>query len=128
MIKVLKEKVPWWGKIIFKIILSRFPIKYSKWRDFLFTHGEMKDPKYAFSIFKRHLGSYKDKIHSESCFLELGPGDSLSSGIIAKSFGFKKSYLVDAGPYASKNLDVYNNMISFLKLHQTDFRQKNLWT
>jgi len=32
--------------------------------------------------------------------LELGPGDSLSSALIAAAYGGSASYLVDAGPYA----------------------------
>jgi hypothetical protein len=47
--------------------------------------------------------------------LELGPGDSLDSALIAKTFGASKTFLVDAESCASTDLGVYRRMESHLR-------------
>ncbi len=108
--------IPWGIKILAKIVLSRLPIRYSLWRKLnIFLHGSMKKPEYAYSVFQTHFErcNFARKKDKFVC-LELGPGDSLLSAIIAKAHGSGKCYLVDAGPYASKEMASYREMISFL--------------
>jgi hypothetical protein len=52
-------------------------------------------------------------------FLEIGPGDSLASGIIASSKGAKTSYLIDSGDYMTKDTSKY--LILIEKLYGADF-------
>jgi SAM-dependent methyltransferase len=47
--------------------------------------------------------------------LELGPGDSLDSAIIARAFGAAQTYLVDVGRFASPDLACYREMESHLR-------------
>ena len=57
--------------------------------------------------------------------LELGPGYSLFSALIARSFGASRTYLVDVGPFASSNLVLYRKMETHLRqsgLHPPDLR------
>ncbi len=46
--------------------------------------------------------------------LEIGPGDSLFSALIAHAFGASTSYLIDVGLFARNDLKPYRGMISFL--------------
>lgn len=39
--------------------------------------------------------------------LEMGPGDLVLSGLVATSMGARRTYLVDAGDYASKDMAMY---------------------
>ena len=113
----LKDKIPWPIKIISKLILARIPVEYSLWKRIdLFRHGRMEDPQYAYNVFKTHFDRV-DFAKKKRGFvaLELGPGDSLSSGIIAKAFGASKTYLVDVGAFAQNDLQSYNAIFSLLK-------------
>jgi len=93
----IRALVPWWTKIVLKIILSRLNISYKVWQKFnLFRHGLMDEPDYAFKTFIKHYSAAEfEKRDDGFVMLELGPGDSIASGIIARYFGAKNSYLVD---------------------------------
>lgn len=117
--------IPWWGKIASKVILSRLPASYYLWKKLsLFEHGSMQKPADAYSVFKQHF----DRIQPPAGFtsLELGPGDSLFSAIVAKAFGGSSSYLVDTGDYAIKDIDSYKIMIDFL--HEQGLAVDPTWT
>jgi SAM-dependent methyltransferase len=105
--------IPWWGKIATKIVLSRLPIQYEFWRKIgLFRHGEMAQPDYAYAVFKQHFD--RAKLEKGFVSLELGPGDSLFSAMIAWSLGASASYLVDSGEFARKDIQPYRDMADFL--------------
>lgn len=107
--------IPWWGKIAGKLVLSRLPIEYRFWsRIGLFSHGFMEKPNYAYGVFKKHFERANPKKGFVS--LELGPGDSLFSSMIALAFGGAKSYLVDVKPFAKKDIAPYRAMAEFLTL------------
>ena len=111
---IANSLIPWWARILVKIVLARLPVPYSFWSQIgIFRHGKMNLPEYAYKIFVQH---YK-LCNPEPGFvcLELGPGDSLCSSIISFSLGAKRSYLVDAGNFVSHNMKVYHAMIDFLK-------------
>jgi len=115
----IRDKFPWWSKIIIKIILSRLPISYSTWQKLnIFRHGLMDEPDYAFEVFKRHYdaGSFNNK-DVGFVMLELGPGDSLSSGIIAHYFGASKSYLVDKRNDVIHETTSYSSLLKYLNEH-----------
>lgn len=96
-----------------KLILSRLPINYAVWRMVgIFRNGAMNQAEYAIKIFS---------LHAMRCFpggifppglviLELGPGDSIASAVIADAYGVAKTYLIDAGNYATKNIAFYKSL------------------
>lgn len=75
----------------------------------------MERPEYAFDVFRIHFDRVEFAHKSEGFVaLELGPGDTLFSALIAKAFGASKTYLVDVGPFANLDLPPYHQMASFL--------------
>jgi SAM-dependent methyltransferase len=112
----IKVMVPWQAKIAAKLILARLPFKYDFWRKLnLFKHGSMARPEYAFSVFKKHFGSVAfARQRGGFTALELGAGDSLFSAIIARAYGAKLSYLIDAGNFAIDDPELYRQMSYFL--------------
>jgi len=110
---LIKKSIPWYAKIIIKIFLSRLPFQYKIWRKIcIFQHGYMHSPQYAYSVFTKHFQLVK--IESNFVCLELGPGDSLFSALIAKALGAEKTFLVDVGDYCSRNMSLYRAMYKFL--------------
>jgi len=111
------QNVPWQLKIAAKVVLARLPLSYHSWGKIgLFKQGGMERPEYALRIFRRHFdaaglaGKADDFIG-----LELGPGDSLCSALIAKTFGGSRTFLVDVEPCASVDLGVYRRMEAHLR-------------
>ena len=112
-----KSWVPWYAKIVAKLILSRLPAGYSVWRALnLFAHGAMHKPDYAYNVFLTHFerSNFSQKKNGFIA-LEIGPGDSLLSAIVAAAHGANGCYLVDAGPFATNDMQVYREMTSFLR-------------
>lgn len=123
-----KEKIPWWLKIIAKIILARLPISYNFWKRVgLFEHGDMNQSERALNNFLEHahtanvltiennIPCLKNK-NSSYTVLELGAGDSLFTAIISKSLGASKTWLVDAGSFATTSIPLYFDLINYLKV------------
>jgi SAM-dependent methyltransferase len=95
--------LPWWAKIAAKLVLARVPISRHVWRRVnLFRHGQMDDTNYAEHIFIQHYN--RVKLPAGWVGLELGPGDSILSAVLASHFGAAKFYLVDAGDFASPDM------------------------
>jgi len=112
----LSGKIPWWGKIVGKIILSRIPIEYRSWYSHVFTHGDMANPDYAYSTFIRHYGAFRTHNTKKSYVcLELGPGDSLFTSMIAFAYGAAHTYLVDVGAFATCDMSQYRCMAAALR-------------
>jgi SAM-dependent methyltransferase len=105
----LKSFIPWYAKIAAKIVLSRLPIGYRTWRRLnLFAHGDMDQLSYAQDKFRQHfLGARVGRNIPEFRCLELGPGDSLLSALIARVHGASRVVLVDSGDFAHSDLDSY---------------------
>ena len=115
----IKKLVPWYAKLGAKIVLSRIPVKYSiKSRFGIFRHGAMDESEYAYGIFRKHYErSGLSRIGSDGSgwvMLEIGPGDSLSSALVARALGAQKSYLVDVAPFASTDINVLKRMAKHL--------------
>lgn len=108
--------MPWWFKIAVKIILSRIPFKYSFWKYLgIFRHGYMAQASYGLDVFNNHVSraGLKRKLNGK-VILELGPGDSIATAIIAASYG-AKAILIDVGKFATNDMTRYNDIIVFLK-------------
>lgn len=116
----LKQYVPWWAKIIAKMVLSRTPVRHDFWRRFnLFVHGAMDSPEYAYQVVTSHLQRLGWRDLRDKVVLELGPGDSLFSALIVRALNARRVYLVDAGAFASHDITRYVNGCAY-------FRQRGL--
>ena len=102
----------WRLKIFFKILLSKLPIKYSLWKSLgLFKHGRMDSLDYPIKIFNLHIKkAYPKIIPKNLIILELGPGDSIASAIIAYAYGVSKTYLIDVDNYAIQDISFYKEL------------------
>jgi SAM-dependent methyltransferase len=111
------QRVPWQLKIPAKIVLAHLPVPYSWWEKIgLFKQGGMERPEYALRIFRKHYDAADFPGKGRGWVgLEVGPGDSLCSGLIARTFGASRTYLVDAESCASHDLEVYRRMEAHLR-------------
>ena len=102
----------WRLKILAKIVLSRLPLGYRTFRRLgLFRHGDMGNADYVFGVVTTHVDRLggQSRVKDAVC-LELGPGDTLASAIIANAMGARKTYLVDAGDYADRDIETYRSL------------------
>jgi len=113
----LKAFIPWWAKIVAKLLLSRIPASYQIWQRFgLFKHGYMERPAYAYDVFTGHYARFDPERSKQSyVVLELGPGDSLASAVVAAAYGADRMYLIDTGPYARSDMAPYLQMLDYIK-------------
>lgn len=119
----IRAAAPWWLRIGAKIVLARVPAKHDLWRRLnVFAHGRMEHPEYALEVFQRHFANSGLQLGSPFVGLELGPGDSLASALIAKVHGAAFTYLVDAGPFAILDIRTYQALALYLKSEGFDIR------
>jgi SAM-dependent methyltransferase len=112
----LKTLAPWWSKMGAKIVLSRLPAGYRVWeRVGLFVHGAMDDPSYAWRVVSEHVARAGWKDLDGRVVVELGPGDSLATAVIARALGARETWLVDAGAFARTELAPYVALAAFLR-------------
>lgn len=107
----------WRLRIAAKMLLARIPVGYGFWRGLnLFRHGRMDNADYAMKVFQRHWSRYlQSGGHAGgSRVLELGPGDSLHTAIIAHAHGAAQVVLVDAVKAASREMPSYRALIEDL--------------
>lgn len=100
----------------FKMILARLPAGYAFWQKFgVFRHGYMDEAVYAISVFESHVhrAGIKFPELNGKVILEMGPGDSVSTAIIAHAWG-ARAVLIDAGPFASSALSAYGPLCDAL--------------
>ena len=112
------SKIPWWAKIGGKLLLSKLPVPYSYWKRMgLFRHGEMDNPDRAIETFNRyyHRALKYGKLPKNFNVLELGPGDSILSGIVAHAYGANHVWMVDAGSFAGFDISVCQTTVNILK-------------
>jgi len=113
---IMKALIPWWLKIIAKMILSRVPIGYAFWQKIgLFRHGYMDDVSYVVNVFNAHVtrAGLKGRLQGK-VILEIGPGDSVATAIVAACYG-AKAILVDAGPFAKTSMEGYRQLVDTLR-------------
>lgn len=107
----------WPLKIIVKLIVSNLPIPY-RMRTKLgcMQHGFMEDPDYGRKVFEHHKNiCFPDGLPENFTALELGPGDSLASMLMAASCGAEKIWLVDAGTFAREDTEFYKQTARALR-------------
>jgi SAM-dependent methyltransferase len=111
------QKVPWFIKIIIKLLLARFPVSNRLWRKIgIFKHGEMDNQNYAFDIFNKHYERVTfPRKDNKFVALELGPGDSLFSALVGTAHNASRTYMIDAGRFACNDTAIYHKMSLFLR-------------
>lgn len=115
IIQACKQKCPWWLKVTLKMILYRLPVSQKFWRFFgVFEPGAMANCEYAYNQFHSHFKATKQTIQAPFTSLELGPGDSLFSGLVANALGAEKCWLINSGDLAIDDPTSYKAMINFL--------------
>ena len=107
---------PWWFKLLIKIVLSRLPISYKRWKIIgIFSHGAMSNEEYSINVCNNHIRDLKiNNDLKDKLFMEIGPGDSLSSAVLLYQHD-AKSILIDSGDYATDDLNFYNSLIRQIK-------------
>lgn len=117
----VRHMIPWYAKITAKILLSRLPISYDLWRrTSLFRHGEMDVPQRALETVRSMIqaAGYGNRLDGLSV-LELGPGDSLATALIAHALGARQAVLVDAGAFATREMEPYRALADLLAAEGT---------
>lgn len=76
----------------------------------------MDNPEYVLTNFKKHYDAAKNP-RSGGAFtaLELGPGDTLASALVVSGLGGGSCWLVDAGDFARKDIEIYRTIASNLR-------------
>lgn len=115
----VKQLLPWWLLIGAKVVLARLPVNYALWKRLgLFVHGDMNQPARAMETFSVHAntaGVLPLAENRDFAVLELGPGDSVFTALIARALGASRSWLVDAGHFATQDSQAYAAMASYLQ-------------
>lgn len=118
-----RNAVPWWGKVAIKLALSRLPLdRFALRRLGIFRHGEMDDPAHAIEVLRGHHALWQRVGAPRPGFvmLELGPGDGLLSGVVARAFGAARSYLVDSHDHANRDVEPFRRMAAALTVMGMD--------
>lgn len=77
----------------------------------------MQDYSYALKVFIGHLtraGLLDKEKNSNKTVMELGPGESLFTALLAKSHGFERSLLVDVGDFTLPDIETYKSLAYWL--------------
>lgn len=115
-----KNSFPWQLQFMVKVATGQLHANYRLLKQLgLAFYGKMQQPEYAYNVFMQHF-KYAPHMRQDLVVLELGPGDSLSSALIAHTLGVSKSYLVDAGDYAEHDIRCYRQLVQFLKKNKLD--------
>ena len=108
--------MPWWGKIAAKVILSRLPFDYRSFASAgMFRHGGMDRADYALRVVSAHVEQAGLSDLDDRTCLELGPGDAVSSALVAHALGARHTYLVDVGAFASDDMALYRDQAAALR-------------
>lgn len=115
----LKAMLPWYARIAAKLVLSRLPASYAFWHRLdLFSHGAMDRPEYAHGVFRTHFErSPFARKGGGFVALELGPGGSALSAVVAAAYGALACHLIDSGRFATDDLAPYKDMARHLHEH-----------
>lgn len=100
---MMKRLLPWPVKFVTKLALGTAGVDYKRLkRAGLVEFGRMEDAQFASEIFNLHVLAPLQEWHIApgGTLLEVGPGDSVASGILGRAAGFSAVELIDAGGFA----------------------------
>ena len=109
-------RLPWWAKIAAKIILTRAIPSYA-WRKRLGigVHSFATDTLGHPLEIAREIAWFESfSGRTPKSLLELGPGDSLANALYAASAGVGRIWLMDAGDFATTDMDAYRRIAATL--------------
>jgi hypothetical protein len=99
----VKQSLPWPLKFALKLVFGASHVSYRVLkRAHLVEHGRMEDASFARRVFENHVlaPTRERNVRPAGTLLELGPGDSVATGVLGRAAGFATVELVDAGPFA----------------------------
>ena len=115
-IRDYKRLIPWRLKIFIKVFLNLLGIEYSFLQKYgLVRHGKMDKIDYALKTFHDHIRSMNldpNELKNKT-ILEIGPGDSVNSALIASAYG-AKSILLDSHLASIQDIDFYKYQAKLL--------------
>ncbi len=74
----------------------------------------MEKPDYVLAVFLRHFERTDLAGTPGFTCLEIGPGDSLASAMVARAYGAGRVWLIDAGDFADRDMAFYRTMATFM--------------
>ena len=113
MMRRVKSALPWPAKIAAKLVLARLPVPHRVWKRLgVFEHSAYSAADYV-QVALRHYNMVRPT-EPFTC-LELGPGDTLASALVMAALGAERTYLVDVGEFADKDLATYQGVAQALR-------------
>tara|TARA_B100000780_G_C21126453_1_gene457209 strand:- start:5049 stop:5885 length:837 start_codon:yes stop_codon:yes gene_type:complete len=112
-VNILINYINWWLRLCLKIAILSLRLPYSFFQRIgIFRHGAMDRKDYVEQMWKLHFIDINELhiIDNTGSFLELGPGDSISSARKAKSAGFNHSILIDTDAFASDSEEIFRDL------------------
>ena len=109
----MKQLVPWPIKFAIKALIGITGIDYKVLkRAHIVEHGRMEDAGFSGEVFNRHVTNPGGGVRPMlgGTLLELGPGDSIATGILGRSAGFSEVILIDAGCFADIRPEAINRL------------------
>src|SRR5271156_1801622 len=100
---MMKRLLPWPVKFATKLVLGAAGVDYKRLkRAGVVEFGRMENARFASEIFHLHvLAPLQEwQVAPGGTLLELGPGDSVATGILGRAAGFSAVELIDAGSFA----------------------------
>lgn len=102
-------------KFLIKYVLLRIKSDYFFWKKLgVFDHGKMNEAKYSIGTFNFFYEVFTKKLgisFEEITIVEIGPGDSVALGVLSKLRGARRSFLIDSGNFATKDMKFYSELI-----------------
>lgn len=111
----------WRAKLAVKLLVGSVGVPYAWLRTLgLGRHGQMLDAEYAVAVVRAHVG---DRLEPGAVALEIGPGDSVASGIVAAAMGAARTWLVDVGSFADLRPATYEALWRAMAEDGSDLRR-----
>ncbi len=108
--------VPWYGKLGAKLFLAVCKVPHRWLRPFqVHRLGEMLDPDHVGRVFDQYETGLGEPDFSGKVFLELGPGEAISIGLLASAKGCGRTILVDAQDAATRRPEDYATLANGLE-------------
>ena len=110
--------IPWWSKIAAKMILARVLTSYPTRKAFgLFRHGASDANIEAERIlYDAAIAWHRDYGGGPlAAALELGPGDSAGSALFFAAAGASRTWLIDVGDFATRDMVVYRRIADLIE-------------
>ena len=115
--------LPWWAKMLAKIVLRRV-VPHYRWRRRLGigVHSFSADTAGHPGAIAREVAWFREQTgRGPRGLLELGPGDSIANAIFARAQGIERIWLMDAGDFASHDMAAYRRIAERAGVGGLDF-------